>query len=131
MSRFLFPRWSNALLPFILVVGATAPLYAVLIVAYGFSPKTLDGQYAPEQPVPYSHALHAGKLGLDCRYCHNTVESTSHAAVPPTVALRLAAVCALFLNRSMAFMPGAGRDAGADMLPITSPRYRPGWRRRP
>ena len=46
MSRFLFPRWSNALLPFILVVGATAPLYAVLIVAYGFSPKTLDGHRA-------------------------------------------------------------------------------------
>jgi hypothetical protein len=84
MSRFLFPRWSNALLPFVLVVGAVAPLYATLLVAYGFSPKTLDGQYQPVQPVPYSHALHAGKLGLDCRYCHSTVENASHAAVPPT-----------------------------------------------
>jgi hypothetical protein len=34
--------------------------------------------------VPFSHALHAGKLGLDCRYCHNTVEKAAHAAVPPT-----------------------------------------------
>lgn len=84
MSRFLFPRWSNALLPFALVMGAVAPLYALMFVAYGFSPKTLDGQYQPVQPVAFSHATHAGKLGMDCRYCHNTVEVASHAAVPPT-----------------------------------------------
>jgi hypothetical protein len=84
MSRFLFPRWSNALLPFLLVAGATLPLYAALLVAYGFSPKTIDAGYQPVQPVPYSHALHVGKLGLDCRYCHNTVERASFAAVPPT-----------------------------------------------
>jgi len=84
MSRFLFPRWTNAILPFILVTGAILPLYAVLVVAYGFSPKTIDAGYMPTQPVPYSHALHVGKLGLDCRYCHTTVERTSFAAVPPT-----------------------------------------------
>ena len=84
MSRFLFPRWSNALLPFVLVVGAVAPLYAVMFVAYGFSPKTLEAGYMPQQPVPYSHATHAGKLGMDCRYCHNTVERTGFAAVPAT-----------------------------------------------
>ena len=35
------------------------------------------------KPVPYSHALHAGKLGIDCRYCHNTVEKAGWAAIPP------------------------------------------------
>ena len=40
--------------------------------------------YQPEQPVPYSHALHAGELGIDCRYCHNTVETAAKAAIPPT-----------------------------------------------
>ena len=40
--------------------------------------------YAPTQPVPYSHALHAGKLGIDCRYCHNTVEKTAFASLPAT-----------------------------------------------
>ncbi|MFO0961821.1 MAG: cytochrome c3 family protein [Phycisphaerales bacterium] len=84
MSRFLFPRWSNALLPFLIITGAVAPLYVALVVAYGFSPKTLEGQYQPDQPVPYSHALHVGKLGMDCRYCHNTVENAASAAVPPT-----------------------------------------------
>ena len=84
MSRFLFPRWSNALLPTLMVVGALLPLYVVMFVAYGFSPKTLEVGYQPEQPVPFSHALHAGQMGMDCRYCHNTVEKAAHAAVPPT-----------------------------------------------
>lgn len=38
----------------------------------------------PKQPIAYSHALHAGELGMDCRYCHNTVEKTAHAWIPPT-----------------------------------------------
>ncbi len=84
MSRFLFPRWSNALLPLIVVVGGIMPIYVLYFVAYGFSPKTLEVGYQPTQPVPFSHALHAGELGMDCRYCHNTVERASHAAVPAT-----------------------------------------------
>jgi len=40
--------------------------------------------YAPVQPVQYSHALHAGTLGLDCGYCHTTVEQAAFAALPPT-----------------------------------------------
>ena len=40
--------------------------------------------YQPVQPVPYSHALHAGQLGIDCRYCHNTVEKAGFAAIPPS-----------------------------------------------
>jgi hypothetical protein len=84
MSRFLFPKWSNALLPAVLVIGGLIPLYVVMFVAYGFSPSTLEVGYQPIQPVPFSHALHAGELGMDCRYCHNTVETAAHAAVPPT-----------------------------------------------
>lgn len=84
MSRFLFPKWSNLLLPTLLLVGAIMPLYAVFFVAYGFSPKTLEVGYQPTQPVPFSHAMHAGQLGMDCRYCHNTVERSSYAAIPPT-----------------------------------------------
>jgi len=40
--------------------------------------------YAPEQPVPFSHELHAGKLGMSCVYCHSNVERSPHAAVPDT-----------------------------------------------
>lgn len=38
----------------------------------------------PEQPIPYSHKLHAGDLGIDCRYCHSAVEVAAHANIPPT-----------------------------------------------
>ena len=40
--------------------------------------------YAPVQPIPYSHRLHVGELGLDCRYCHTSVETTPKANIPPT-----------------------------------------------
>ncbi len=66
------------------ILGVTAPVYVALLVWYGASPLTLAVGYAPTQPVPYSHALHVGKLGLDCRYCHTSVEKAAFAAVPPT-----------------------------------------------
>ena len=65
MSRFLFPRWANLVLPTIILAMVTIPVYAVFFVAYGFSPKTLEVGYQPQQPVPFSHALHAGELGMD------------------------------------------------------------------
>jgi Zn ribbon nucleic-acid-binding protein len=37
-----------------------------------------------EQPVPFSHAHHVGGLGIDCRYCHTSVENSSFANIPPT-----------------------------------------------
>ena len=83
-QRFVFPRWTNLALPGIIIVGSTAPLYFAIVVAYGFSPQSTDVGYMPEQPIPFSHKLHAGELGLDCRYCHNTVEKTPNAAIPPT-----------------------------------------------
>jgi menaquinone reductase, multiheme cytochrome c subunit len=82
--HYVFPKWSNLLLPSILIFGAVAPLYVVMVVAWGFSPNTTDVGYMPTQPVPYSHELHAGKLGIDCRYCHNTVEYTDQANIPAT-----------------------------------------------
>lgn len=36
------------------------------------------------QPVPFSHAHHVGTLGIDCRYCHTSVETSSFANIPPT-----------------------------------------------
>ena len=39
---------------------------------------------APEQPVPFSHKHHVGELGIDCRYCHTSVEVSATAGLPPT-----------------------------------------------
>ena len=37
-----------------------------------------------DQPVPFSHKHHVGQLGIDCRYCHTSVETSAFAGVPPT-----------------------------------------------
>ena len=39
---------------------------------------------AREQPVPFSHRHHVGELGIDCRYCHTSVENAGFAGIPPT-----------------------------------------------
>jgi len=81
MSR-LFPKTANRLplqiviYLFVLVCGATAG------VTYYMTPKYTRVGYAPTQPVPFSHALHAGQLGLDCRYCHSGVEESAHSNIP-------------------------------------------------
>lgn len=38
--------------------------------------------YAPEQPIAFSHRLHAGEIGLDCQYCHSGARRSRHAGVP-------------------------------------------------
>lgn len=81
-SKFLFPRWFNRLWLLVVLLAAAAPVYGVGMLYYSTSPKALTVGYEPKQPVPYSHALHVGKLGLDCRYCHVGVETTAYASIP-------------------------------------------------
>ena len=84
MGGLRFPPWIDRARPLAGVALVVIPIYVVGVVYYAGSPQTTDIGYSPEQPVPYSHALHAGELGIDCRYCHNTVERAAFAAVPPT-----------------------------------------------
>lgn len=82
---FVFPSWHNQVPAVVfLVLGPLATLFAIFAVWYWFSPKFTDAGYMPEQPVQYSHELHAGQLQIDCRYCHVGVEKTAKAGVPPT-----------------------------------------------
>ncbi|HXE53573.1 MAG TPA: cytochrome c3 family protein, partial [Tepidisphaeraceae bacterium] len=37
-----------------------------------------------DQPIPFSHEHHVGGLGIDCRYCHTSVEDSGFAGLPPT-----------------------------------------------
>jgi hypothetical protein len=80
----LFPKWLNRLPLYAAVAGPVFGALAVGGVWYYGSPKYTDAGYRPVQPVPYSHALHAGELGIDCRYCHVSVETSAVANVPPT-----------------------------------------------
>src|SRR5262245_65962731 len=49
------------------------------------SPYVTNQHIAPEQPVPFSHQHHVAGLGIDCRYCHTSVEESSFAGIPPTM----------------------------------------------
>ena len=83
----LFPRWTNALargsLLGLLIVLIGVPVALMAWVRTSFA----TGEHAEvSQPVAFDHRVHAGGLGLDCRYCHATVERTATAGLPPTVA---------------------------------------------
>ncbi len=84
MSR-LFPKWTNVLPTFF----AVAALGGLSSVVGGFwyyaTPKFFKVGYMPKQPDGgFNHQIHAGQLGMDCRYCHSNVE-ISHEANIPTV----------------------------------------------
>src|SRR3954463_1581620 len=64
--------------------GAVAICAALVIlggVAYVFPSASNEG-YAPDQPIPFSHKLHAGTNKIPCAYCHSGVEKSRHATIP-------------------------------------------------
>lgn len=80
----IFPQWTVKLPLYVILAVMFLGGNVVAFFWYYGSPKYTDVGYRPKQPVDYSHKLHAGDLGMDCRYCHTTVETTPHAGVPPT-----------------------------------------------
>src|SRR5262245_44623459 len=81
----IFPRTSNTYsrlsilgaLLFIAILGTVVAL--VFLSGYN------TGQDAfVEQPIQFSHARHVGGMGIDCRYCHTSVEKSAFAGIPPT-----------------------------------------------
>ncbi len=81
----VFDRSSNALARFSLV------LTGVIVIALGVtldqlqrSPWVTRQGQRPDQPIPFSHKHHVEGLGLQCQYCHTSVEKSSYAGIPPT-----------------------------------------------
>jgi len=72
------PLYVLLVLAAMLVCGSGAVLGWRALTA---APHAVDE--AVEQPVPFSHEHHVGQLGLDCRYCHTTVETSADAGMPP------------------------------------------------
>lgn len=79
----IFSKKIDKKLPIILAVKGVIVLGVIGLIWYYFSPWYTDVGYRPVQPVPYSHKLHAGDLGIDCRYCHTGVETQRNAGIPP------------------------------------------------
>src|SRR5271170_7232402 len=59
-------------------------LLGYVVYALSGSPYVTYVNEPRDQPVPFSHKHHAGELGIDCRYCHTSVETSSFAGLPPT-----------------------------------------------
>jgi hypothetical protein len=78
----IFPKWTNRTPIPVAIGGGVLLVLVVTAFAYYISPYSTQVGYAPTQPVPYSHKLHAGALGMDCRYCHVAVERSPVAMVP-------------------------------------------------
>ena len=81
----IFDRSSNALARMSLV------LTGLMVIAVGVtldqlqrSPWVTRQGQRPDQPVPFSHKHHVQGIGLQCQYCHVTVEKSSYAGIPPT-----------------------------------------------
>jgi hypothetical protein len=80
----IFPKWMNSVPTMVFVVVHTGILLVIAGVWYYATPKFFEVGYMPTQPGSgFNHQIHAGKLGLDCRYCHSNVEKSWHANVPP------------------------------------------------
>ncbi len=81
----LFPKASNTLARVCLaglVLGGAGAAWASFRVYW--SPLQTQEGVPIEQPVPFSHKHHVGGLGIDCRYCHTSVETSPFAGMPNT-----------------------------------------------
>ena len=81
----IFHRSTNT----IAKVSIFGAVFFIALFAWIFS-ALLRSSYATgqgvvqKQPVPFSHDHHVAGLGIDCRYCHSSVETSSFAGIPPT-----------------------------------------------
>lgn len=78
----IFPEWTNKV-PVRASIALTIVAIAIIVgMTYYLTPKYSNVGYQPLQPVAFSHYLHAGQLGIDCRYCHTYVDRSEHSNIP-------------------------------------------------
>jgi hypothetical protein len=88
-ARFDRDRWQKTgsdlsnYARFILPIGIAALLLTTLGVGWYTQPDRYVIGYQPEQPIPYSHRLHAGILKIPCLYCHSGAMRSRVAGIPP------------------------------------------------
>jgi hypothetical protein len=81
----IFRRGSNTIARVALVGGPLA-LFGLIWATYAvyWAPWTTRVDVEINQPVPFSHKHHVDDDGIDCRYCHTSVEKSGFAGIPPT-----------------------------------------------
>lgn len=85
MAAQIFREQANTIARVSLILSFVAPVgLGFAIAALSRSPANTKVDVPKDQPVPFSHQHHAWELGIDCRYCHTTVEKSQYAGIPPT-----------------------------------------------
>ena len=74
----IFPKTADKYVRLGAAVVGLLVLGGAGLAGYLTLPTTVEPGYTPVQPVPYSHKLHAGNLGMDCPYCHSTVNKAAY-----------------------------------------------------
>ncbi len=82
----LFPRAANqiAKASLALVAGSAALAAVLVVVVFPRSSAVTRQNQAREQPVQFYHLHHVGGMGIDCRYCHTSVDRAASAGIPST-----------------------------------------------
>ncbi|HRJ27538.1 MAG TPA: cytochrome c3 family protein [Fimbriimonadaceae bacterium] len=81
----LFNPKANSIAKLSLIIGGSLPVLAILgghLISNSSYNTKVDVPL--DQPVPFSHRHHAWELGIDCRYCHTSVEKSGFAGIPDT-----------------------------------------------
>jgi hypothetical protein len=80
-----FRRSANTVF-IVTLVGLVLVVGGLIALAYALqsSPWVTRAFEARTQPIQFSHERHVGGNGIDCRYCHTSVEVSSFAGIPPT-----------------------------------------------
>ena len=81
----IFPRAANSIAK-VSIVAVVILLGLLVTAAYTIDRGSFNTNVgvSPDQPVPFSHKHHVGDDGIDCRYCHTSVENSSFAGIPAT-----------------------------------------------
>ncbi len=81
----LFPPWTNTVLRVVLACLVLGAAFTFTFLFIFVRSPLYTGQFEPvTQPIEFDHRHHVGDAGIDCRFCHSTVETAATAGFPST-----------------------------------------------
>src|SRR5262245_22299419 len=84
MAQIFHPSTNTISRVTLVAAGLLVFLLPVFFLEWQRSPYVTEANLEPEQPVQFSHKHHVGDDGIDCRYCHTSVETSAFAGIPGT-----------------------------------------------
>ncbi|CAN5500225.1 cytochrome c3 family protein [soil metagenome] len=84
MAQIFKPSANSITAVTLLSVAIGVPTVWMAIAALSRSPANTKVNVPLNQPIPFSHQHHVAELGIDCRYCHTSVEKSAYPGLPPT-----------------------------------------------